>query len=102
MEFNYITRNGVALDDFGNEVRDEHGEIIVVPENDRAGYYIGYLRLKIQVFLDGENTWTIDGQTQYFDSFEAAGKELDEHFADMDAASMDYEPTDYRIEVVTQ
>jgi hypothetical protein len=56
--------------------------------------------MKYQVLFDGENVWQIDGQPHYFDSFEEAGKELDEHFADMDDAGMDYEPADYRIEIV--
>jgi hypothetical protein len=38
MEFNYITHSGIALDDHGNEVRDEDGAIIVVPEDDRVNY----------------------------------------------------------------
>jgi hypothetical protein len=42
MEFNYITDSGIALDDHGNEVRDEDGAIIVVPEDDRANYVINY------------------------------------------------------------
>lgn len=42
MEFNYITRSGIALDDHGNEVRDEDGAIIVVPEDDRANYGLLY------------------------------------------------------------
>ena len=40
MEFNYITSTGIALDDFGHEVRDENGEIIIVPEDERANYDI--------------------------------------------------------------
>jgi hypothetical protein len=51
-----------------------------------------------QVLFDGENVWTINGEPLHFDSFEDAAKELDEHFADMDEAGMDYEPADYRIE----
>ena len=43
MEFNYITQSGIALDDHGNEVRDEDGVIIVVPEDERANYVINYL-----------------------------------------------------------
>ena len=56
--------------------------------------------MKYQVLFDGENVWQINGQPHYFDNAEAAGKELDEHFADMDDAGMDYEPADYRIEIV--
>jgi hypothetical protein len=55
---------------------------------------------KFQVLLDGENVWTIDGETWVFDSFEAAAAELAETFADMDAEGMDYEPSDYRIEAI--
>ena len=40
MEFNYITSTGIALDDFGNEVRDESGAIIIVPEDDRENYTV--------------------------------------------------------------
>lgn len=40
MEFNYITSTGIALDDFGNEVRDENGVIVIVPENERTNYTI--------------------------------------------------------------
>jgi hypothetical protein len=42
MKFYYITRTGIALDDFGNEIRDENGQIVIVPENERAFYDIGY------------------------------------------------------------
>jgi hypothetical protein len=42
MNFYYITRTGIALDDFGNEIRDENGQIIIVPKNQRAFYDIGY------------------------------------------------------------
>ena len=33
--FQYITENGIALDDELNELRDCDGAIFVVPENDR-------------------------------------------------------------------
>lgn len=56
--------------------------------------------MRYQVLFDNENVWTLDGQTQYFASFDEAAAELAEHFADMDDAGMDYEPADYRIEVV--
>ena len=42
MEFNYITSTGVALDDFGNEVRDESGAVVIVPEDERANYDIAF------------------------------------------------------------
>jgi hypothetical protein len=42
MEFNYIDRNGIALDDYGNEFRDENGQIIIVPVEERAFYDIAY------------------------------------------------------------
>ena len=38
MEFNYITSTGIALDDFLHELRDENGEIIIVPEDERSNY----------------------------------------------------------------
>ena len=56
--------------------------------------------MRYQVLFDNENVWTLDGQTQYFASFDEAAAELAEHFADMDNAGMDYEPADYRIETV--
>ena len=40
MEFNYITSTGIALDDFGNEVRDESGAVVIVPEDERANYKV--------------------------------------------------------------
>ena len=42
MEFNYITSTGIALDDSGHEMRDESGQIIIVPEDERANYDIAY------------------------------------------------------------
>ena len=42
MEFYYVSRDGIALDDFGHEVRDENGQIIVVPETERAFYDLAY------------------------------------------------------------
>ena len=42
MEFKYITSTGIALDDSGHELRDENGEIIIVPEDERANYDIAY------------------------------------------------------------
>lgn len=42
MEFNYISNTGIALDDFGNEVRDENGAVIIVPENEREYYDIAF------------------------------------------------------------
>jgi len=55
---------------------------------------------QFQVLFNGENVWTIDGETWVFDSFEAAAAELVETFADMDDVGMDYEPSEYRIESV--
>lgn len=40
MEFNYINENGLALDDYGNEFRDENGQIIIVPESERHLYKV--------------------------------------------------------------
>jgi hypothetical protein len=42
MEFRYIDHSGVALDNYGHEVRDESGAIIVVPPEDRGFYDIAY------------------------------------------------------------
>jgi hypothetical protein len=42
MKFYYIDRNGIALDDSGNEFRDENGQIVIVPPEERAFYDIGY------------------------------------------------------------
>jgi hypothetical protein len=42
MEFRYIDRQGIALDDYGHEVRNENGAIIVVPLEDRGFYDIAY------------------------------------------------------------
>ena len=42
MEFRYIDRNGIALDDYGHEFRDEQGQIVIVPPEDRGFYDIAY------------------------------------------------------------
>lgn len=42
MEFRYIDRNGIALDDYGNEFRDEDGQIIIIPSEERQFYDIAY------------------------------------------------------------
>jgi hypothetical protein len=42
MEFRYIDRQGIALDDYGHEFRDENGQIVIVPAADRGFYDIGY------------------------------------------------------------
>lgn len=42
MEFRYIDRNGIALDDYGHEFRDENGQIIIIPADERAFYDIAY------------------------------------------------------------
>ena len=47
MEFYYIDENGIALDDYGHEIRDEQGQIIIVPVEERGFYDIAYR-------LDGE------------------------------------------------
>jgi hypothetical protein len=31
----YIDDNGIALDDYGNEFRDESGQIVIIPLNER-------------------------------------------------------------------
>jgi hypothetical protein len=40
MEFYLVTEEGIALDDWGNEVRDEDGQIIIVPDNEMRFYNI--------------------------------------------------------------
>ncbi len=42
MEFYYISRDGIALDSYGHEVRDEQGQIIIVPEDERHFYDLAY------------------------------------------------------------
>jgi hypothetical protein len=42
MEFSYIDRNGIALDEYGNEFRGEDGAIVIVPPEDRGFYDLGY------------------------------------------------------------
>jgi hypothetical protein len=42
MEFHYIDRNGIALDDNGHEFRDESGQIIIVPPSERGFYDLAY------------------------------------------------------------
>ena len=42
MEFYYIDGNGIALDDYGNEFRDENGQIIIVPAEERGFYDLAY------------------------------------------------------------
>jgi hypothetical protein len=42
MEFRYIDRQGIALDDYGHEFRDQNGQIVIVAPEDRAFYDIGY------------------------------------------------------------
>lgn len=42
MKFYYVSRDGVALDSYGNEVCDENGVPIVVPADERAFYDLAY------------------------------------------------------------
>jgi hypothetical protein len=42
MEFRYIDRQGIALDDYGHEFRDENGQIVIVPREDRGFYDLAY------------------------------------------------------------
>ena len=42
MEFRYIDSNGIALDDYGHEFRDEQGQIVIVPPEERGFYDIAY------------------------------------------------------------
>jgi hypothetical protein len=52
------------------------------------------------VLFMGENVWTVNGSPHIFNSAAEAAAELAEHFDDMDAENMDYEPSDYRIEAI--
>jgi hypothetical protein len=54
-----------------------------------------------QVLFGGENVWTIDGKPHTFNSRVDAAVELYEHFKDMEEADIDYEPSDYEIEEIT-
>jgi len=38
MEFFYIDKNGIALDSYGHEFRDENGQIVIVPPEERGFY----------------------------------------------------------------
>jgi hypothetical protein len=40
--FSYISRDGVALDEHGHEIRDENGAIVIVPPEERGFYDIAY------------------------------------------------------------
>jgi hypothetical protein len=40
--FNYVSRDGYALDEYGHEVIGDNGKPIVVPEDERADYDLGY------------------------------------------------------------
>jgi hypothetical protein len=40
--FYYISNDGIALDDYGHEVRDEQGQIIIVPPEERHFYDIAF------------------------------------------------------------
>jgi hypothetical protein len=42
MEFRYIDRQGIALDDYGHEFRDENGQIVIVPLEERGFYDLAY------------------------------------------------------------
>ena len=39
-QFQFITIDGIALDDNFNELRDENGAIFVVPEEDRDSFIV--------------------------------------------------------------
>jgi hypothetical protein len=41
-QFNYVSRDGFALNEYGLEILDEKGAPVVVPENERADYDLGY------------------------------------------------------------
>jgi flagellar hook assembly protein FlgD len=42
MKFNYITNTGIAIDNSGNEIRDENGAAVIVPADERANYDIAF------------------------------------------------------------
>jgi len=42
MEFRYIDRQGIALDDYGHEFRDENGQIVIVSREERGFYDLAY------------------------------------------------------------
>jgi hypothetical protein len=42
MEFFYIDKNGIALDSYGHEFRDENGQIVIVPPEERGFYDLAY------------------------------------------------------------
>lgn len=42
MDFYYIDRQGIALDDYGHEFRDENGQIVIVPTDEWGFYDIAY------------------------------------------------------------
>jgi hypothetical protein len=41
-KFNYVSRDGFALDDHGREILDDTGAPFIVPEEKRADYDLGY------------------------------------------------------------
>ena len=41
-KFNYVSRDGYALDEHGREVLDKNGASIIVAESERADYDLGY------------------------------------------------------------
>ena len=42
MKFYYISRDGTALDSLGHEIKNEHGQVIIVPPEMRAFYDLAY------------------------------------------------------------
>jgi hypothetical protein len=41
-KFNYVSRDGFALDDHDREILDDTGAPFIVPEEKRADYDLGY------------------------------------------------------------
>ena len=41
-KFNYVSRDGFALDEHGREVLNEKGLPVIVPIDERADYDLGY------------------------------------------------------------
>jgi hypothetical protein len=42
MEYRYISRDNIALNEYGHEMRDENGAIIVIPPEEREFYDLAY------------------------------------------------------------
>jgi hypothetical protein len=42
MDFYYISRDGIALDDLGHEIKNAQGQPLIVPPEERAFYDLAY------------------------------------------------------------